>query len=508
MKNTQQMTCLSSLLFVGIPYLYSQEHPNIIVFLVDDMGLMDTSVPFITDSQGTPIRYPLNDWYHTPNMVRMAKQGICFSTFYAQSVSSPSRASIMTGQNATRHRTTNWIMPESNNRNEFGPDAWNWQGIARSSITLPRMLKQGGYKTIHVGKAHFGCNNSEGANPLNIGFDVNIAGSAIGHPGSYYGEDGYGNIKGEKRRVVTGLEKYHGTNIFLTEALTIEAKQQISQAVEERQPFFLYLSHYAVHSPFMNDPRFSERYQSSNKPQFAKNFATLVEGMDKSLGDIMDQLEELGIAENTLIIFLGDNGSDAPLGEALGYSSSDPLRGKKGTEYEGGMRVPFMMCWGKPDVSNKFQKALPISQGGVQTQLGTVMDLYPTLLSVAHVKNPKRHVIDGFNLKKQLMGKPSTKRPETFLMHFPHQHNSSYFTSYRNGDWKLIYEYNPETPDSPGYQLYNLKDDFSESQNLADIQKKKLIEMMMKMIKQMDDEHALYPQDAKGNMLKPIIPQL
>ena len=87
----------------------AQERPNIIVFLVDDMGLMDTSVPFIADESGQPVRHPLNDWYHTPNMERLAKQGICFSTFYAQSVSSPSRASIMTGQNATRHGVTNWI---------------------------------------------------------------------------------------------------------------------------------------------------------------------------------------------------------------------------------------------------------------------------------------------------------------------------------------------------------------------------------------------------------------
>ena len=102
----------------------AQERPNIIVFLVDDMGLMDTSVPFIADESGQPVRHTLNDWYQTPNMERLAKQGICFSTFYAQSVSSPSRASIMTGQNATRHGVTNWINAESNNRNPFGPHSF------------------------------------------------------------------------------------------------------------------------------------------------------------------------------------------------------------------------------------------------------------------------------------------------------------------------------------------------------------------------------------------------
>lgn len=107
--------CLSS------QCLLSQERPNIIVFLTDDMGLMDTSVPFLTDADGHPKRYPLNDWYRTPNMERLARQGIRFSTFYAQSVSSPSRASLMTGQNAARHHTTNWINSESNNRNQYGP---------------------------------------------------------------------------------------------------------------------------------------------------------------------------------------------------------------------------------------------------------------------------------------------------------------------------------------------------------------------------------------------------
>ena len=198
-----------------------QERPNIIVFLVDDMGLMDTSVPFLTDGSGNRVRHSLNNWYHTPNMERMAEQGICFSTFYAQSVSSPSRASLLTGQNATRHRTTNWINAESNNRTPFGPPDWNWKGLTKDIPTMPKVLQQAGYKTIHIGKAHFGCMDSEGENPLNLGFDVNIAGSGIGHPGSYYGEWGYGHIKGSKARAVPDLEKYHGTDTFLSEALTL-----------------------------------------------------------------------------------------------------------------------------------------------------------------------------------------------------------------------------------------------------------------------------------------------
>lgn len=130
--------------------------PNIIIFLVDDMGLMDTSVPFLTDSNGNLAEYPLNDYYHTPNMKTLAAQGIRFTNFYAHSVCSPTRTSILTGQNSARHGVTNWVRSEENNRTEFGPTDWNWKGLTKESVTFPRILQQAGYKTIHVGKAHFG----------------------------------------------------------------------------------------------------------------------------------------------------------------------------------------------------------------------------------------------------------------------------------------------------------------------------------------------------------------
>lgn len=482
-----------------------QERPNIIVFLVDDMGLMDTSVPFLTDGSGNRVQQPLNAWYHTPNMERMAKQGICFSTFYAQSVSSPSRASLLTGQNATRHRTTNWINAESNNRTPFGPPDWNWRGLTKDIPTMPKVLQQAGYKTIHVGKAHFGCMNSEGENPLNLGFDVNIGGSGIGHPGSYYGEWGYGHIKGAKVRAVPDLEKYHGTDTFLSEALTIEANREIAKAVEEKRLFYLNMAHYAVHAPFQVDKRFLSRYTDSNKSEQAKAFATLIEGMDKSLGDIMDQLEKLGVAENTLIFFLGDNGGDAPMGNERGYGSSAPLKGKKGTEFEGGMRVPFIVSWAKPQKQNKLQKCLPVKAGGIQAQLGTIMDIYPTVLNIAGCKVPANHIIDGFDLKKQLEGKINKKRSESFLMHFPHAHRGNYFTVYREGDWKLIYYYCPKTPKQPKAMLYNLKDDEEERHELSSVFPNKCREMIRNMSARLEKEEALYPIDEQGNELKPII---
>ena len=169
------------------------QRPNIIVFLVDDMGLMDTSVPFLTGPDGQPVEHPLNRWYRTPNMQRLADQGVRFSQFYAQSVSSPSRTSLMTGQNATRHGVTNWIYSEADNRNTYGPPDWNWLGLDSADYTLARMLSDAGYRTIHVGKAHFGPFGSQGEDPLNLGFDVNVAGRSV--PGNALaGSAGAGGI--------------------------------------------------------------------------------------------------------------------------------------------------------------------------------------------------------------------------------------------------------------------------------------------------------------------------
>ena len=488
--------------------LTAQDRPNIIVFLVDDMGLMDTSVPFVTDAGGNAVKQPLNEWYRTPNMERLAQQGIRFSTFYAQSVSSPSRASIMTGQNAARHRTTNWINAESNNRTPYGPMEWNWKGLTQADRIYPYVLQQAGYKTIHVGKAHFGCQGSEGENPRNLGFDVNIAGSAIGHPGSYHGENGYGWIKGQKARAVPDLEQYHRTSTFLSDALTLEAGKEIEKAVAEKKPFYLNMAHYAVHSPFETDERFIDHYTDPAKSQQARAFATLIEGMDKSLGDILDKLEELGIAENTFIIFLGDNGGDAPLGEAADYGSSAPFKGKKGAEYEGGVRVPFIASWAHPDKKNKYQKKYPVAQNTIQTQMGTVMDIYPTVLSVAGIDRFPTHILDGADLKELLAGKKDKKHRDDFLMHFPHEHRGSYFTTYRKGDWKFIYYYNPQTPETPSYKLFNLSQDPYEKNDLAKAEQKKAKELFNLMVQRLEKEKALYPVDADKNELKPFfIPQ-
>lgn len=487
--------------------------PNIVVFLVDDMGVMDTSVPFLTDAAGQPKRYSLNDYYRTPNMERLAARGIRFNNFCAMSVCSPTRLSILTGQNAARHRTTNWINPETNNRGQQGPPEWNWQGLKSADVTLARLLRANGYRTIHVGKGHFGARQTAGAEPRNLGFDINIAGAAFGAPASYFGTANYGNAGGAVKKAalhaVPHLEKYHGTETFLTDALTIEANAQVSAAVKEGRPFFLNFAHYAVHAPFNSDPRFAPHYVDSGKPPPAQAFATLIEGMDKSLGDLLDHLESLGAAENTLIFFLGDNGTDAPLGHEHAVACAAPLRGKKGSHYEGGMRVPFIAAWAKANANSPSQQRLPIPAGAIQSQQAAVFDLFPTILALAGTTVPAMHTVDGSRLDTLLTGRRDPGREEAFLMHYPHApHRSDYFTVYRHGAWKVIYHYLPSAAsENSHYQLYNLSDDPFEQQNLAASHPDDLRRMMQGLVTSLEQHNAVYPVDKDGlTPLRPRVP--
>lgn len=500
---------LSSFHFSESSAAADQVRPNIVVFLVDDMGVMDTSVPFLTDQSGKPKRYPLNDYYRTPNMERLAAQGIRFNNFCAMSVCSPTRCSIMTGQNAARHHTTNWINPDQDNRGPFGPLNWNWKGLTKESVTLPRMLQAAGYRTIHVGKGHFGPREFIGANPANLGFDINVAGASIGAPASYYGQQNYGNGGKRPSHAVPGLEKYHGTDTFLTDALTLEAKAHVSNAVKEGKPFYLSLAHYAVHAPFNSDPRIADHYKDSGKSAPAQAFATLIEGMDKSLGDLLDHLDSLGVAENTVIFFLGDNGSDAPLGHPHEVACAAPLRGKKGSHYEGGMRVPFIASWAKPSADAPHQKRLPIPANAVQSQQAAVYDLFPTVLGIAGAKAPQAHVMDGTPLDTLLSGRPDPNREESFLMHYPHSpHRSDYFTSYRDAGWKIVYHWRPAAKAGQGtYQLFHLTEDPFESTDLATTRPYELKRMATKMFAVFEQHQAQAPLADDGmTPLKPKLP--
>lgn len=480
--------------------------PNVIVFLVDDMGLMDSSLAFLTDALGNRQRHPLNDFYRTPQMERLATQGICFNQFYAMSVCSPTRASLMTGQNAARHRITNWINPSENNRGKLGPRDWNWQGLNESTTTIPRLLQRHGYRTIHIGKAHFGPWNSVGADPTRLGFDINRAGSPIGHPGSYFAAKGYG---AGTSHAVPHLDSFHATGQFLTAALTQVACEQISQAVGDQRPFFLNLAHYAVHSPFESDPHFAFQYTDSGKPKPAQAFATLVAGIDQSLGQILDHVNQLGIAENTFIFFLGDNGTDAPLGNPHEIACAAPLRGKKGAHYEGGMRVPMIAAWAHNNEQHPLQQRVRVAHDRVQTQVASVCDLFPTICEITEIPRPPDHTIDGQSLLKLFTGERDPLRPQEFWMHFPHDnHRSNYFTVFRQNHWKLIYHYYPaEQSNGQRYQLFDLNTDPSESHCLATQYPEVVRELVTAMRQRLDDCQAVYPEDADGNPMFPIVPK-
>ena len=220
------------------------KRPNIVFFLVDDMGWQETSVSFHSK------RTKLNDIYKTPAMERLASEGLLFTNAYACAVCSPTRVSLMTGQNAARHRVTCWTLdknksPEGRNRVLKSSD-WNLNGLQPvgmniprtvEATTLPQLLQKAGYRTIHVGKAHFGAKDTPGENPINLGFDVNIAGHAAGGPGSYHGDKNFSAVwrRGRKIWDVPGLEKYHGQKINLTEALTREAITAVEKAGRRRK---------------------------------------------------------------------------------------------------------------------------------------------------------------------------------------------------------------------------------------------------------------------------------
>jgi arylsulfatase A-like enzyme len=230
--------------------------------------------------------------------------------------------------------------------------------------------------------------------------------------------------------------------------------------------------------------------------------------MDKSLGDLLDHLDTLGVADNTLVLFLGDNGSDAPLGNEHAVACAAPLRGKKGSHYEGGMRVPFVAAWAKADAENPHQQRLPVTAGALQSQIASVTDVFPTLLGLAGVTPPANHTVDGRKLDRLLTGQSDPERPETFLMHYPHApHRSDYWTSYRDGEWKIIYHYFPgEDSGDKRYQLFHLKSDPYEQTDLAEKNPAELTRLMRGLIAALEAHGAVYPVAQPGG--DPVKPQL
>lgn len=448
--------------------------PNVVLFLVDDMGWQDTSVPFDT------VRSAWNNVYQTPAMERLAAKGVKFTQAYASAISSPTRVSLLTSMNPVAHRVTNWTLHRDSSQDtrsqKLDLPSWNVNGLQPvgtninntvEATTLPELLHANGYATIHCGKAHFGAIDTPGADPRALGFDVNIAGHAAGGLASYLGEKNFGNEtdpeKTQSPFAVPGLEKYWGKNIFATEVLTIEALAAIDtlRATKPDKPFFLYLSHYAVHTPLNVDERFYGKYRAAGLDHTAAAYAALVEGMDKSLGDVMEYLDKNGLADNTIIIFMSDNGGLSACGRSGTKDRHNwPLRSGKGSAYEGGTRVPMII----------FDPRSTRAAASIEETPVEVTDLMPTILEMGGVKRFKTvQKRDGASFRGLLYGKKlpwATDR--TFVWHYPNRWDCSgegigTFSSIRHGDYKLIYFYDTERT-----ELFDVVRDLSEERNLAD----------------------------------------
>jgi len=463
--NAWLASCLVLLSAAALPASeQAAEKPNIVFFLVDDMGWQDTSEPFWSEVT------ELNQRYRTPHLRKLADQGVKFTQAYACSVCSPTRISLMTGANAARHRVTTWTLrmdrgPDRRNP-RVRPPAWNMNGLSQEAgekhtyvaTTLPELLRKEGYRTIHVGKAHFAAHGMPSEDPCKLGFDINIAGHCAGGPGSHYGKHNFSAEfrNGDRIWDVPGLEAYHGKDIYLTEALTREANQAMAKAVADDTPFYVYMSHYAVHAPWEPDERFVGNYDGL--PERDAAYASMIEGMDKSLGDIMANLTELGIADNTIVVFMSDNGCPKQLPRNL------PLRGHKITPYEGGVRVPLIVKW--PGVT---QPQTVCSEDYV-----IIEDIFPTFLEMAGAAPFKQRdgSMDGRSFVPLLRGHRGLSKDRPIFWHYPHVYDFRPVSSVRLNDWKLIYHYASET-----FELFNLREDIGENENLAEQKPEKVREL-------------------------------
>lgn len=465
--NAIRTLCGAAAMMAGTAW--AEERPNIILFMVDDMGWQDTSVPFWTDTTA------LNRTYRTPNMERLASRGMKFTQAYASAISSPSRCSLITGSNAARHRVTNWTM-ERNRSTDLRREGvvlpeWNVNGVSPAAgiertyhaMSFVQLLRDAGYHTIHCGKAHFGALGTPGENPLNWGFDVNIAGHAAGGLATYLSEQNYGHRAdgtAYSQNAIPGLEKYWGTGTFATEALTREALAALDRQQGSSQPFFLYMSHYAVHIPIDRDPRFYASYLARGLDPLEAAYASLIEGMDKSLGDLMNWLDSHGQTDNTIILFMSDNGGLASQPEWRSgplYTQNEPLSCGKGSLREGGVREPLIVSW--PGV---------VEPASTCSDYVIIEDFYPTILQMAgirHYRTPQH--IDGRSFVPLLQGKHGISRHRPLVWNFPNVWGNegpgiNLCCALRKDEWKLIYHY-----DTGQHELYNLATDIGESHNLS-----------------------------------------
>lgn len=405
----------------------SSRPPNIVFILIDDMGWKDIS------ANGSK-------FYRTPNIDRLAAEGMRFTQAYAAcAVCSPSRAAIMSGQSPARLHITDWIPGEGTpKQSRFAVPKWT-QRLTVTPI-LPELLKKQGYTTASIGKWHLG---EDG--PQAHGFDVNVAGGHIGHPASFFWP--YGK-QGASHRV-PGLGESGGQEgEYLTDRLAEESVKFIK--TNKDKPFFLYLAHYAVHSPLMSKDADTNSFKDSpadGKQNFPL-YAGMVKSVDDSVGLICNELKALGLEQNTIVVFTSDNGGV----EHFRATHNAPLRGGKGFPYEGGLRVPLIIK--APGIA----KAGSVSDAKV---IGT--DFLPTFAKLTGIEGKPAPILDGEDLSGVLRGE-KTKR-NSIIWHYPHYWGGGLITPYsvlRKGELKLIHWYEYDS-----YEFYDLAKDPSEEHDLA-----------------------------------------
>ena len=421
--------------------LIAKKETNFVFFLVDDMGMMDLGTYGST-------------FHETPNIDNLAKTGLKFNYGYAACpVCSPTRASIMTGRHPVRVDITDWIPGSSNNKKNKLLHPQDRDNLALKEVTIAEELKSHGYQTFFAGKWHLG---NQGHWPTDQGFDINIGGHHRGSPpGGYYSPWNNPVLKSKKK------------DEYLTERLTEESTRFLEKRDADK-PFLLYLSYYNIHTPIQPYRKHIDHYQkkaegfSGTTPTEQEHsgqtrmrqdnpaLASMVSAVDDSVGTLLAKLDELGLSDDTVVIFFSDNGglSTKP---KMGPGSNSPLRAGKGWLYEGGIREPTII------------RAPGVTQAGsVSNQPIVSMDFFPTMLELAGLPlRPKLHA-DGRSLMPELKGKKGKTRP--LFWHYPHYHGSTWKpgASIRDGDWKLIKFYDHEK-----VELYNLKEDRSEANDLA-----------------------------------------
>jgi len=436
MKTLKRLQHIFILLFFYSVSAHGSEKLNVVLFLIDDLGWMDLGC------QGS-------SYYQTPHIDQLATEGMRFTQAYAAChVCSPTRAALLTGKYPARLMLTQWLPAGRWNRqNHLLQEARFLRSLPLEEFTLAEALRAAGYTTMHVGKWHLG--GPPFSLPAQHGFDINIGGSEHGAPGSYfYPYKGKWTIPTTNEPVLKQTLPDGHDGEYLTDRLTDEAIELI-QKYKDR-PFFLYVPHYAVHTPLQAKKKLVEKYEQVPKEQRQGKpaYAAMVESVDESVGRVMKSLRELHLEKQTMVIFTSDNGGFAKV------TNNAPLRANKGANYEGGLRVPLIIKWpGK-------------TMGGAVSHLPTITtDLYPTILEACKIPSRPNQHLDGLSLAPVLTGNSAPKRSALYW-HYPHYNRhpqSAPMGIIRKGKWKLLEHY-----ETGSYELFDLENDLGETRNLAE----------------------------------------